>query len=84
MDEIHSYIGNKKTTVGYGLLLTDMGKDSSISLLAIDHRKQENNYGKASNKNVNRIMTDYWKAYQNFILKINMFKVKRDFYCRGI
>ena len=48
MDEIHSYIGNKKTTVGYGLLLIDMGKDSSISLLAIYHRKQENNYGKAS------------------------------------
>ena len=48
MDEMHSYIGNKKTTVGYGLLLIDMGKDSSISLLAIDHQKQENNYGKAS------------------------------------
>lgn len=43
---------NKKTTVGYGLLLIDMGEDSSISLLAIDHQKQENNY---------------WKAYQNFI-----------------
>ena len=26
MDEMHSYIGNKKTTVGYGLLLIDMGK----------------------------------------------------------
>ena len=48
IDEMHSYIGNKKTTVGYGLLLIDMGKDSSISLLVIDHQKQENNYGKAS------------------------------------
>ena len=48
MDEMHSYVGNKKTTVGYGLLLIDMGKDSFISLLVIDHQKQENNYGKAS------------------------------------
>ena len=48
IDEMHSYTGDKKTTVGYGLLLIDMGKDSSISLLAIDHQKQENNYGKAS------------------------------------
>ena len=52
IDEMHSYIGNKKTTVGYGLLLIDMGKDSSISLLVIDHQKQENNYGKASKINI--------------------------------
>ena len=32
VDEMHSYIGSKKTTVGYGLLLIDMGKGSSISL----------------------------------------------------
>ena len=48
IDEMHSYIENKKTTVGYGLLLIDMGKDSSISLLVVDHQKQEKNYGKAS------------------------------------
>jgi len=29
VDEMHSYIGNKKTTVGFGLLLIDLGKDSS-------------------------------------------------------
>ena len=34
VDEMHSYIESKKTTVGYGLLLIDMGKDSSTSLLA--------------------------------------------------
>jgi transposase-like protein len=33
VDEMHSYIGSKKTIVGYGLLLIDMGKDSSTSLL---------------------------------------------------
>jgi hypothetical protein len=27
-DEMHSYIGSKKTTVGYGLLLTELEKDS--------------------------------------------------------
>ena len=46
IDEMHSYIGNKKNTVGYGLLLIDMGKDLSISRLAIGPQKLENNYGK--------------------------------------
>lgn len=35
LDEMHSYIGNKKTIVGSGLLLIDLGKDSSTSLLGI-------------------------------------------------
>ena len=30
LDEMHSYIENKKTTVGYGLLLIDLVKDLSI------------------------------------------------------
>lgn len=46
LDEIHSYIGNKKTTVGYGLLLIDMEKDSSISLLATEVMKLQKNFGK--------------------------------------
>ena len=46
IDEMHRYIGNKKNTVGYGLLLIDMGKDLSISRLAIGHQKPKNNYGK--------------------------------------
>ncbi|SHM71134.1 IS1 family transposase [Chryseobacterium polytrichastri] len=46
LDEMHSYIGNKKTTVGYGLLLIDMEKDSSISLLATEVMKQQKNFGK--------------------------------------
>ena len=40
VDEMHSYIGSKKTAVGYGLLLTDMGKDSSTSLLATEAMKR--------------------------------------------
>lgn len=31
IDEMHSYIRRKKTISGYGLLLIDMGKDSSTS-----------------------------------------------------
>ena len=46
VDEMHSYIGSKKTTDGYGLLLMDMGKDSSISLLATEGTKQRKNFGK--------------------------------------
>jgi transposase len=34
LDEMHSYVGSKKTIVGSGLLLIDMEKDSSTSLLA--------------------------------------------------
>ncbi len=33
IDELHSYIGNKKTAAGYGLLLIDLGKSSLISNL---------------------------------------------------
>ena len=46
VDEMHSYIGSKKTTVGYGLLLIDMGKDLSILLLATGEMKQQKNFGK--------------------------------------
>lgn len=30
LDEMHSYVGEKKTTVGYGLLLIDLEKGTSI------------------------------------------------------
>lgn len=45
LDEMHSYIGNKKTIVGFGLLLIDMEKDLSISLLATGAPKQQRSYG---------------------------------------
>jgi len=45
VDEMHSYIGSKKTTAGYGLLLIDMGNDSSISLLATGATKQQKSSG---------------------------------------
>src|SRR5690606_6557138 len=49
LDEMHSYIGNKKTIVGFGLLLIDMGKDSSTSLLATEATKQQESYGNKLN-----------------------------------
>ena len=36
MDEMHTYISQKKTTVGYGLLLIDMRRNSSTAYLAIE------------------------------------------------
>ena len=45
IDEMHSYIGSKKNLAGSGLLLIDMHKNSSVSLLAIDQQKQEESYG---------------------------------------
>jgi hypothetical protein len=41
VDEMHTYIGSKKTPVGYGLLLIDIGKKTSISLLATEVTKRQ-------------------------------------------
>ncbi len=49
VDEMHSYIGDKKTTVGYGFLLIDLAKDSSTSLLAIEAQKQQRGFGRKLN-----------------------------------
>lgn len=47
IDEMHTYISNKKTTAGFGLLLIDMDTNSSIALLASGMQKQGKNSGKA-------------------------------------
>ena len=39
IDEMHSYIGNKKTTVGYGLLLIDLV--SGLSILSVETGQQK-------------------------------------------
>ena len=46
IDEMHSYVGSKKTLAGSGLLLIDMQKNLSTSLLAIDQQKLGKNFGK--------------------------------------
>ncbi len=46
IDEMHTYILNKKTTAGSGLLLIDMGTNSSIALLESETLKQGRFSGK--------------------------------------
>lgn len=46
IDEMHTYIGSKKTSFGYGLLLIEMGKNLSIAKLAPEVRKREENSGR--------------------------------------
>lgn len=50
IDEMHTYIGSKKTTVGYGLLLIETGINSSIAKLVPEELKQAKNFGKRLNR----------------------------------
>jgi transposase-like protein len=45
LDEIHSYVGRKKTINGFGLLLIEDRESSLISFLEIEEQKQEKDYG---------------------------------------
>ena len=44
MDELHTYIQHKKTTVGCGLLLIGLGKDSLISCLVVEGQKRDKSF----------------------------------------
>jgi transposase len=46
LDEMHTYIGNKKNIAGSGLLLIELGKSSSAALLAVEEQKLDKNSGK--------------------------------------
>jgi transposase len=46
LDEMHTYIGNKKNIAGSGLLLIELGKSSSTALLVAEEQKLDKNYGK--------------------------------------
>ena len=46
IDEMHTYVGSKKTTAGFGLLLIDMANDSSTALLAQEGLRPEGNFGR--------------------------------------
>ena len=45
MDEMHTYVGQKKAINGYGLLFIDMGINSSTSLLVTGVSRQEKSSG---------------------------------------
>ena len=49
LDEMHSYIGSKKTIDGFGLLLIEKEDVSLISLLGTGVLKQEKNFGRKLN-----------------------------------
>lgn len=40
LDEMYTYIGSKKTILGYGLMLIDLGKNLSTSFLVQGEKKQ--------------------------------------------
>ena len=46
LDEMHTYIGNKKNIAGSGLLLIELGKSSSTALLVAEEQKLDNYSGK--------------------------------------
>jgi len=39
LDEIHTYLGSKKTTSGFGFMLIEQQESSLISLLEIEEQK---------------------------------------------
>jgi len=41
LDEMHTYVGSKKTTDGYGLLLIDMENGSSLLSVGTGRQKQD-------------------------------------------
>ena len=41
LDEMHTYVGRKKTTAGYGLLLIDMAEGITLLSAATAQRKQD-------------------------------------------
>ncbi len=45
LDEIHSYVGHKKTTDGFGLVLIEKPSNTLISLLGTEVQKQDSDCG---------------------------------------
>ena len=45
IDEMHSYIGSKKTIAGYGLLLIEMQEDSSTAYLVAGELQPDKSFG---------------------------------------
>jgi hypothetical protein len=47
LNEMHTYIGNKKTTAGSGLLWYSWEKNSSTALFIVEEQKQAKNSGES-------------------------------------
>ncbi len=52
MDELYTYIGQKKALAGYGLLLIGTGKDSSLSCWVTAVRIRARNSGRGSRRRI--------------------------------
>lgn len=46
IDEMHTFVGSKKNTCGFGLLLIEIGINSSTVKLAQEEQRQVKSYGK--------------------------------------
>ncbi|KAA6336131.1 hypothetical protein EZS27_015691 [termite gut metagenome] len=46
LDEMHTYVGSKKTTAGFGLLPADLESDLSVLSAEIVPPKQNSSFGK--------------------------------------
>ncbi|WP_369800711.1 IS1 family transposase [Capnocytophaga canis] len=68
LDEIHSYVQSKKTTVGVGLLLIGLGK----KFIGFVCGKRDTEtflklWKKLKNRDINGFCSDYWKSYSEVI-----------------
>ena len=50
LDEMHSYVGHKKTIDGYGLVLIETQENTLILLSGTEAAQQDSNYGTKSKK----------------------------------
>jgi len=68
MDEMHTYIGNKKNIAGSGLLLIELGK--KFINCSFGSRGTETGqliWEKLKQKEIGGVMTDHWRAYAEFL-----------------
>ena len=64
MDEMHTYIGHKKTTAGFGYLL--IGMEKGLSTAYLGNRGTQTGkrlWEELKKKEISQVMTDYWKVY---------------------
>ena len=68
LDEMHTYIGNKKNIAGSGLMLIELGKkfiDCSFGSRGTETGQKLWEY--LEGKEIEKVMTDHWKAYEEFL-----------------
>jgi insertion element IS1 protein InsB len=70
LDEMHTYIGSRKTIAGSGWLLIEMANDSSTAKWVPAAQKQDESDGRPlKNQPITQAMSDYWWPYEQFVPK---------------